>query len=185
MSPLLLVALALLLPGCAAVRAWTLPGPRPGTAASVPEPAAAPRGPSEALGSPVPPAGGAPAPPRAPGPPLAPGPGASPPPSIPAPTAAPPPTGGTAPAGPTLTASLSPAEARKFREEAQRRLGEAERLLRQVEGRPLAAKDRDTLLLAHSLLEQARKALGTEEYERAANLAIKAHTLADDLASRR
>lgn len=39
--------------------------------------------------------------------------------------------------------------------------------------------------LAQSLVEQARKALGGEEYERAANLAAKARTLADDLSSKR
>jgi hypothetical protein len=74
---------------------------------------------------------------------------------------------------------------RKLREDAQRRIEEAERLLRQVEGRPLVPKDRETLVLAQSLVEQARKALGSEEYERAANLATKARTLADDLAGGR
>jgi hypothetical protein len=41
------------------------------------------------------------------------------------------------------------------------------------------------LVLAQSLLDQSKKALGTGEFERAANLAAKARTLADDLASRR
>jgi hypothetical protein len=35
--------------------------------------------------------------------------------------------------------------------------------------------------LAKSFVEQARKALDGEEYERAANLAAKARTLAEDL----
>jgi hypothetical protein len=34
-------------------------------------------------------------------------------------------------------------------------------------------------------VEQARRALGGQEYERAANLATKARTLADDLSTRR
>jgi hypothetical protein len=84
-----------------------------------------------------------------------------------------------------LTASLPPAEVRRLQDEAHRRIEEAERLLRQLEGRPLAAKDLETLRLAQSLVEQARKALGGQEYERAANLAIKARTLADDLSTQR
>jgi len=59
------------------------------------------------------------------------------------------------------------------------------RLLRQVETRPLSPKDREVLILAQSLLDQSKKALGTGEFERAANLATKARTLADDLATRR
>jgi hypothetical protein len=39
--------------------------------------------------------------------------------------------------------------------------------------------------LAQSLVEQARKALVGEEYERAANLAAKARTLAEDLSTKR
>jgi hypothetical protein len=70
---------------------------------------------------------------------------------------------------------------RRLHEDAQRRIEEAERLLRQLEGRTLAAKDVETLRLAQSLVEQARKALGGEEYERAVNLAVKARTLAEDL----
>ena len=70
---------------------------------------------------------------------------------------------------------------RRLQDDAQRRIEESERLLRQLEGRPFAPKDLETLRLAQSLVEQARKALGSQEYERAANLAAKARTLADDL----
>jgi hypothetical protein len=84
-----------------------------------------------------------------------------------------------------LTASLPPAEVRRLQEEANRSIEETERLLRQLNGRPLAPKDLETLHLAQGLVEQARRALGGQEYERAANLAAKARTLADDLISRR
>jgi hypothetical protein len=84
-----------------------------------------------------------------------------------------------------LTASLPPAEVRRLQDEAQRAIEETERLLRQLDGRPLVPKDLETLRLAQGLVEQARKALGGQEYERAANLAAKARTLADDLSTHR
>ncbi|HEY7601476.1 MAG TPA: hypothetical protein VIB60_03125 [Methylomirabilota bacterium] len=74
---------------------------------------------------------------------------------------------------------------RRLRDDAQRRIEEAERLLRQLDGRVFAPKDLETFRLAQSLVDQARKALGGEEYERAANLAAKARTLADDLSTQR
>jgi hypothetical protein len=49
----------------------------------------------------------------------------------------------------------------------------------------LVASELETLRLAWSLAGQARMALAGEEYERAANLAAKAQTLADDLNTRR
>jgi hypothetical protein len=74
---------------------------------------------------------------------------------------------------------------RKLRDDARRAIEDAERLLRQLEGRPFAPKDLETLQLAQSLVEQARKALGGEEHDRAANLAAKARTLAEDLRTKR
>jgi hypothetical protein len=74
---------------------------------------------------------------------------------------------------------------RRLQEDASRRIDEAERLLRRIEGRALSPKDLETLRLAQSLVEQARKALGGEQYERAANLAVKARALADDLGAGR
>jgi hypothetical protein len=84
-----------------------------------------------------------------------------------------------------LSASLPPAEAQRLREDAERRIDASARLLQQVEGRPLTPRDREVLLLARSLVEQAKKALAAEEYERAATLATKAHALAGDLARAR
>ena len=106
---------------------------------------------------------------------------ASPPASPPVPAPAPLP----ATPSPPLTASLPPTEVRRLQDEAQRGIEETERLLRQLGGRPLAPKDLETLRLAQGLVEQARRALGGQEYERAANLAAKARTLADDLSTRR
>jgi hypothetical protein len=69
----------------------------------------------------------------------------------------------------------------QLREDARKRLDEADQRLRQLAGRPLRPKDHESFLLAQSLLEQARKALAGQEYERAVTLATKARTLADDL----
>ncbi len=74
---------------------------------------------------------------------------------------------------------------RRLRDDAQRRIEEAERLLRQLEGRAFVPKDQETFRLAQSLVDQARKALEGQEHERAANLAAKARTLADDLRAQR
>jgi hypothetical protein len=109
----------------------------------------------------------------------------------PAPAPAPAPATTAAPAAPPtapsppLTASLPPAEVRRLLDETNRRIEETERLLRQLDGRPLVPKDLEMLRLAQGLVEQARRALGGQEYERAANLAAKARTLADDLNTRR
>lgn len=82
-----------------------------------------------------------------------------------------------------LTPQMSYEEERQLRENAQRKLDETDRLLRQIGGRSLPPKERETFLLAQSFLDQARKALAAHEYERAANLAAKARTLTDDLAA--
>jgi hypothetical protein len=74
---------------------------------------------------------------------------------------------------------------RRLQDEAQRGIEDTERLLRQLDSRPLAPRDLEMLRLAQGLVEQARRALGGQEYERAANLAAKARTLADDLSTRR
>jgi hypothetical protein len=203
MRALALAAAILALPGCRvlgpAVPPWARPVPgapghaAPGpledaasiTPAPPPVPAPADPSPPAAVSLPVAtPAPVAPAPappPRAALPP--PAPPASPPVQAPSPPTALPP----APAAPTpsLTASLPPAEERRLQEEAQRGIDDTERLLRQLDGRPLAPKDLETLRLAQGLVEQAKRALGGQEYERAANLAAKARTLADDLSTRR
>lgn len=96
----------------------------------------------------------------------------SPPPARPVP---PPPT-------PPLTPQMSAEEERRLVEDAQRKIGETDRLLRQLEGRQMKPQQRETFLTAQSFLDQARKALAGQEYQRAANLATKARALSDDLA---
>jgi outer membrane biosynthesis protein TonB len=199
-----LLALILALAGCHILRPELPPWARPVPAKSEP----APEDPPEAEASIVPEPATTLAPPPDPDPdpdpapaPVTPPPPPRPPAVAPAPTGPPPPpvraatpqppapahapAAPSASASPPLTASLPPAEARRLQEEAHRGIEDTEKLLRQLEGRPLAPKDLETLRLAQGLVEQARKALGGQEYERAANLAAKARTLADDLSTRR
>lgn len=203
MRLLALAALLLALPGCGALRREPPRLARPLPAAPTAEDTVPARDPAIVSPGPAPPAVETPAPvappppvvaPAAPAPARPPAPQAAPPqppapisapapPPAPAP-AAPPPAAPAAPS-PPLTASLPPAEVRRLQDEANRRIEETERLLRQLDGRPLSPKDLETLRLAQGLVEQARRALGGQEYERAANLATKARTLADDLSTRR
>lgn len=204
MKALILAAFVLAFEGCALFRQELPPWARPMTASApvvtsdapesvtLPPPITEPAAPSTVQEATLPadpavapPIGPPPTPESVPAPSLR-APAAPPtPPPIHAPARPPAPAG--PPAGPSraLTASLPPAEVRRLQDEAQRRIEEAERLLRQLDARPLPAKDLETLRLAQSLVEQARKALGGQEYERAANLAVKARTLADDLSTRR
>ncbi|HEY7141501.1 MAG TPA: hypothetical protein VIE44_15465 [Methylomirabilota bacterium] len=201
MRALAIAAILLALAGCGAFRRelppWARPVPAaasPPTAVTSEEPARiavpppqppAPPSASEPAPATPPPLAVTPAPqPPVPARPVAPLPQAPAQPAVPAPAQAVPPTPPAAPS-PPLTASLPPAEVRRLQDEAQRGIEETERLLRHLEGRPMAPKDLETLRLAQGLVEQARKALGGQEYERAANLAAKARTLADDLSTRR
>ncbi len=86
------------------------------------------------------------------------------------------------PTPPPLTPQVSPNEQRRLVEEARRKIDEAEPLLHQLEPRRMDQKEWETFLTAQGLIDQARKALGAGEYERAANLASKARALFDDLA---
>jgi outer membrane biosynthesis protein TonB len=200
MRILALLALILALAGCRMLRPELPPWARPVPAKSEPAPEAPPEAEAsvvpEPATTPAPPPEPAPAPVTPPPPPrppaVTPAPAGPPPPPVraatpqpPAPASAHAPAAPPAPTSPPLTASLPPAEARRLQEEAQRGIDDTEKLLRQLENRPLAPKDLETLRLAQGLVEQARKALGGQEYERAANLAAKARTLADDLSTRR
>ncbi len=116
----------------------------------------------------------------APAPPVAPSPFPT---LTPAPAPAPPPAGPPGTPLTTLAPQMSVDQERRLREQAQRAVDETDRLLRQLEGRPLKPQERETFALALGFLDQARKALSAQEYERAANLATKARTLTDDLAA--
>ena len=101
-----------------------------------------------------------------------------------APTPTTPPGSGTSPSpkpGATLTLQLPPDQERRLREDTQRKLDETERLLRPLASQALQPRQRELFLLAQNLLDQAKKALAAQDYERAANLTGKARTLADDL----
>lgn len=93
----------------------------------------------------------------------------------------PPPTARPTPPLPPLTPQLSVEEERKLIEDAQRKIGETDRLLRQLERRPMKPEEREMFLTAQSFLDQARRALTAREYQRAATLAGKARALSDDL----
>ena len=105
---------------------------------------------------------------------------ATPPPEPSAPT--PPRPAGISPQ-PPLRPELSPEEEQRLAEGAWKNIGDVERLVAELEGRPLKPLQREALQTAKSFLEQARTALGQRDYPRAANLASKARALTDDLAA--
>ena len=84
---------------------------------------------------------------------------------------------------PPLRPELSPEEEQRLAEGARQKIGDVERLVAELEGRPLKPPQREALQTAKSFLEQARTALGQRDYPRAANLASKARALTDDLAA--
>ena len=82
-----------------------------------------------------------------------------------------------------LRPELSAEEEQKFLDEARQRIGEVERLLRDLDGRQMNPPQLDALAASKSFLDQARTALGQRDYQRASNLAGKARALGDDLAA--
>jgi len=78
---------------------------------------------------------------------------------------------------------MSREEEQRLMEDAQRKIGETDRLLRQVERRQMKQEEREIFLTAQNFLDQARRALSAREYQRAANLANKARALGNDLDS--
>jgi hypothetical protein len=86
------------------------------------------------------------------------------------------------PSGP-LRPELSAEEEQKFLDEARQRIGEVEKLLRELEGRQMNPPQLEALRASKSFLDQARTAMGQRDYQRAANLAGKARALGDDLAT--
>jgi len=87
------------------------------------------------------------------------------------------------PPQPPLRPELSLEEEQRLAEGARQNIGHVERLVAELEGRPLKPPQREALQTAKSFLEQARTALGQRDYPRAANLASKARALTDDLAA--
>ena len=98
------------------------------------------------------------------------------------PSRAPSPTVARAPqATEPLRPELSTADEQKILDEARLRIGEVEKLLRELEGRQLNPPQLEALAASKTFLDQARAALGQRDYQRASNLAGKARALGDDL----
>lgn len=93
------------------------------------------------------------------------------------------PTPSTSPPSPPLRPQLSAEEEQRLMEDARRKIGEVDRLLRELEGRQMKPQQKEMLLTAKDFVDQARSALGAGDYQRAVNLAGKAQALSDDLAS--
>lgn len=82
---------------------------------------------------------------------------------------------------PPLRPQLPAAEEQRLMEDARRKIGDVERLLRELEGRQMRPQQQEVFLTAKNFLEEARTALGARDYQRAVNLAGKAQALGDDL----
>ena len=93
------------------------------------------------------------------------------------------PTPSTLPPSPPLRPQLSAEEEQRLSEDAKRRIGEVDRLLRDLEGRQMKPPQQEMFLTAKDFLDQARSALEARDYQRAVNLASKAQALGDDLAA--
>lgn len=84
---------------------------------------------------------------------------------------------------PPLRPQLSAEEEQRLVENATRKIGEVDRLLRKLEARQMKPQQKETFFTAKDFLDQARSALGARDYQRAVNLAGKAQALGDDLAA--
>jgi hypothetical protein len=93
------------------------------------------------------------------------------------------PTPSTLPPSPPLRPQLSAEEEQRLSEDAKRKIGEVDRLLRDLEGRQMKPPQQEMFLTAKDFLDQARSALEARDYQRAVNLASKARALGDDLAA--
>jgi len=92
-------------------------------------------------------------------------------------------TQGGAPPAPPLRPELSPAEEQRLAEGARQDIGDAARVIAELQARPLKPPQKEALQNAKNFLDQAQTALGQRDYPRAANLASKARALTDDLAA--
>jgi len=120
---------------------------------------------------------------KKPPPPVATAPAPAPPPPVPAPpsSAARP---GAAPAPGPLRQELSAEEEQRLADGARQNIGDVERLLAELEGRPLKPPQQEAFKTAKNFLAEARAALGQRDYQRAANLASKARALTDDISGK-
>lgn len=107
------------------------------------------------------------------------------PPERPTPSPPPPerPTPSTSPPSTPLRPQLPAGQEQRLMEDVMRKIGHADRLLRELEGRQMKPQQEEMFLTAKDFLDQARSALGARDYQRAVNLASKAQALGDDLAA--
>ena len=85
---------------------------------------------------------------------------------------------------PVLSPQIGPDEADKLRQEASRRLERTEQLLDRIADKRLTRDQHETLETIQNFLVNARDALTAQDYLKAANLAEKAHVLAQELTQR-
>jgi hypothetical protein len=89
--------------------------------------------------------------------------------------------GGASEPAAQIAADLTPAEAARQRQDAERLLGSADDQLKLVAGRTLDARQQETVGQIRNYMGGARSALQEGDLRRANTLAQKAHLLADDL----
>ncbi len=89
--------------------------------------------------------------------------------------------GGASEPAAQIAPDLTPAEAARQRQNAERLLGSADDQLKLLAGRTLDARQEETVGQIRNYMSGARSALQEGDLRRASTLAQKAHLLADDL----
>jgi hypothetical protein len=88
--------------------------------------------------------------------------------------------GATEPAA-QIVPGMTPEEATRQRRNAEKWLGSTDDQLKQLAGRTLDARQKETVGQIHNYIDGARSALKEGDVGRASTLAQKAHLLSDDL----
>jgi hypothetical protein len=89
--------------------------------------------------------------------------------------------GGASEPASQIAPDITPAEATRQRQNAERLLGSTDEQLKRLAGRTLDAGRQETVGQIHNYMDDARSALKEGDVGRAKTLAQKAHLLADDL----
>jgi len=77
--------------------------------------------------------------------------------------------------------SLQLDDEQRIQRQAQTRIDEAEKLVRQIDQKKLAAEQRENFLTIQSFVAKAKEALSSRDVQRAYTLADKAKLLAEEL----
>lgn len=80
-----------------------------------------------------------------------------------------------------LSFRVGPKAEDQLKQEGKTRIEEAERTVRQIARKPLAADQHETLLTIQSFLSKAKEAFFSGDFPKALNLGNKAKILADEL----